>query len=763
MAVNAAIININTNVNTQPITQATAAVNQLQQSANGASTGFTNMSNGAKKLGDGLKNLLAAGGVLAIFSKLKDVFMQNQRVADLLATGMETINIIFNQVVNVVMSVIDKVSKATDGFEGLGNVLKGGLMISINVLKVSFNGLILIFQELQLAWEESFFGKKDKGEIDRLNKKIEDTKTNLKEAGEEIVKNGKLIGDNIGKAIDEVGQVVEGVVDGISTIDVKAAAAQAEALVRARENAKTLVATQDRLIAGYERQAEKQRQIRDNDEENIKVRVEANNKLMLILQDEKAAIELKNKALIKIAEAEFRINGNKENERKLTEAKTAKEKELADVEGKMSEQLENKNSLEKQGIKIVEDAIKGNETRAIKQKEFDASMMKDESLRLETQKNNLKDLQDTELKRLEENITKHKEGTQAKVDAENEYKNRKQEIANQIISIDEKILDAKKKLAEEEIKLNNEILDNKIAASQKELDNLKATSIFSYNAKKELYDKERDLILLKSANERKAEIDGAKGNKDAIAAINAKFDENDKETRRVNSEQKLTELTEELGKGIELMSAANDAFQALSSIGDQRREQELSGLEKENEALDKKKQKDIELLDSQNLTDEQRVAAKNNINKKYFAIEKANFDKMEKIKKEQFESNKKNQIASAIINTASAVVQALGSMPPPASFIMAALAGVAGIAQVIKISETKYEGGTPPELSKITAAASGVKSAGSAIPSSGQINNIKTIPKIQEEGLKYTKVYVTTEDINQVSSKAEVIQNRATK
>jgi endonuclease III len=269
--------------------------------------------------------------------------------------------------------------------------------------------------------------------------------------------------------------------------------------------------------------------------------------------------------------------------------------------------------------------------------------------------------------------------------------------------------------------------------------------------------------LLKSANERKTEIDGAKGNKDAIAAINAKFDENDKETRRVNSEQKLTELTEELGKGIELMSAANDAFQALSSIGDQRREQELSGLEKENEALDKKKQKDIELLDSQNLTDEQRVAAKNNINKKYFAIEKANFDKMEKIKKEQFESNKKNQIASAIINTASAVVQALGSMPPPASFIMAALAGVAGIAQVIKISETKYEGGTPPELSKITAAASGVKSAGSAIPSSGQINNIKTIPKIQEEGLKYTKVYVTTEDINQVSSKAEVIQNRATK
>jgi hypothetical protein len=763
MAVNAAIININTNVNTQPITQATAAVNQLQQSANGASTGFTNMSNGAKKLGDGLKNLLAAGGVLAIFSKLKDVFMQNQRVADLLATGMETINIIFNQVVNVVMSVIDKVSKATDGFEGLGNVLKGGLMISINVLKVSFNGLILIFQELQLAWEESFFGKKDKGEIDRLNKKIEDTKTNLKEAGEEIVKNGKLIGDNIGKAIDEVGQVVEGVVDGISTIDVKAAAAQAEALVRARENAKTLVATQDRLIAGYERQAEKQRQIRDNDEENIKVRVEANNKLMLILQDEKAAIELKNKALIKIAEAEFRINGNKENERKLTEAKTAKEKELADVEGKMSEQLENKNSLEKQGIKIVEDAIKGNETRAIKQKEFDASMMKDESLRLETQKNNLKDLQDTELKRLEENITKHKEGTQAKVDAENEYKNRKQEIANQIISIDEKILDAKKKLAEEEIKLNNEILDNKIAASQKELDNLKATSIFSYNAKKELYDKERDLLLQKSANERKAEIDGAKGNKDAIAAINAKFDENDKETRRVNSEQKLTELTEEIGKGIELMSAANDAFQALSSIGDQRREQELSGLEKENEALDKKKQKDIELLDSQNLTDEQRVAAKNNINKKYFAIEKANFDKMEKIKKEQFESNKKNQIASAIINTASAVVQALGSMPPPASFIMAALAGVAGIAQVIKISETKYEGGTPPELSKITAAASGVKSAGSAIPSSGQINNIKTIPKIQEEGLKYTKVYVTTEDINQVSSKAEVIQNRATK
>lgn len=67
----------------------------------------------------------------------------------------------------------------------------------------------------------------------------------------------------------------------------------------------------------------------------------------------------------------------------------------------------------------------------------------------------------------------------------------------------------------------------------------------------------------------------------------------------------------------------------------------------------------------------------------------------------QVEIRKQAAAATAIINTAEAVTQALGAYPPPYDFVMAGLVGVAGAAQIAKIESTSAaEGGifTQPTL-----------------------------------------------------------------
>lgn len=68
----------------------------------------------------------------------------------------------------------------------------------------------------------------------------------------------------------------------------------------------------------------------------------------------------------------------------------------------------------------------------------------------------------------------------------------------------------------------------------------------------------------------------------------------------------------------------------------------------------------------------------------------------------QFNVNKALGIADATINTFKGVNQALGSAPPPFNFILAALVGAAGIANIVKISRTKFDasggGGSAPSL-----------------------------------------------------------------
>ena len=139
----------------------------------------------------------------------------------------------------------------------------------------------------------------------------------------------------------------------------------ADKLVKLRNEVQLAEAQQGLLMLEYQREAEIQRQIRDDVSLTIEARQEANVKLGQIL-DEQANEELKlaNKRK-ELADLELSINKDSiENQVAVIDAR----KEIADINeritGQRSEQLTNENALKLEGIAISEERIKQLEEEA---------------------------------------------------------------------------------------------------------------------------------------------------------------------------------------------------------------------------------------------------------------------------------------------------------------------------------------------------------------------------------------------------------------
>jgi len=225
--------------------------------------------------------------IMKAVDALGSAMTSNQKVVDLMSSAFETISIILSQVSDVFISMVEKVSNLTGGFDALQKVLGGGLSIAINIVVGAIQGIVLGVQKAQLAWEESFFGDGDPKEIKRLNLAITETQEKLAETGERISTAGKQIANNFVEAVGEVGSLAQGVAEAVSEsiekIDVKQAISDGKRIANAKKNFELLALQQQRLVEKYDLQAEQQRQIRDDESKSINERILANQKLGEIL------------------------------------------------------------------------------------------------------------------------------------------------------------------------------------------------------------------------------------------------------------------------------------------------------------------------------------------------------------------------------------------------------------------------------------------------------------------------------------------------
>ena len=408
-----------------------------------ASGGLKAISTGLKGIG---KAYIAAGiGVIvAGFTFLYNALKENQEVMDAFNVVFETLSIIGSQVSDVIVSVYKSVSSATENFDALGKVLKSLLTLSITPLKLAFDGIKLGLQSAQLAWEESFFGDKDPETIKRLNESILETKQSLADTANEAITAGKNIVTNFGEAITEFGDITTQVIDGVSKISVKAALETAKTNIQLKKSADLARVSNQGLIEDYDRQAEQQRQIRDNDLNSIEERVAANDLLKLKLEEQEKLM-LENVRLIQAsAQAQFDKNGNDENALILAEAKNEVKAVEAQIEGFMSEQESNRVALLKEKIELD---LVNDEATAIRQNEqrlFEAEIDENAVTRLQTTLDNLAIENAAETLRLTQKRDIFKKGTQFYIDANNELLVYQQTNANEQVKIEKELAVSKK-------------------------------------------------------------------------------------------------------------------------------------------------------------------------------------------------------------------------------------------------------------------------------------------------------------------------------
>lgn len=436
----------------------------LKKSGDAAAGGFKKVGNAVKGLGGAFK-ALGLGLIISAFLTLKEVFTQNQKVADTLSAVFETISIVFNEVARVVTDVYKSVSEATGGFDALKKVMGGLLTLALTPFKVAFYGIKLGIQEVQLIWEKSMFGDNDPKAIKNLQKEIKQTTEDLKDVGQGAIQATKDIGNNIVEAVGEVGSFVTETAKGISEISVKAAFETAKLNVEITNRAKIAAAQQGLLVEQYDRQAEKLRQVRDEERNSIDERIKANDNLNEVLDKQEKALLAQANLQIQAAQNEKNKSDNIENQVALIEAIANKEGIRAQIEGLRSEQLANDLALSREKLELTQAQLEADTTLSLEQKKFNASVIADALERLEAERVIIEEEKVIELSRLQNKIDSYKLGTQARLDAEIEFNTLKQELDN--AAIENEIAQAEEKKARDEKIRDQEIKDAKTLADAK--------------------------------------------------------------------------------------------------------------------------------------------------------------------------------------------------------------------------------------------------------------------------------------------------------
>ena len=407
----------------------------------GASKGSKIFSIGLKAVGMAFKGL-GIGIVVAGLKFLFDALTSNQKVMNVVNTVLETISIVMAKVVGTIADVVTQVYEASNGFEGMRNLIGSLITLAINPFIFAFQAIKLGVQEAQLIWEKSFFGDGDPATIKALTAGIEETKDAIKEVSKETLEAGMSIGENLSKAASEIGGLVSGAVKGISDISVKGAIEQAKTNVALTRSAQIAAAEQGLLVEEYDRLAEKQRQIRDEERNSIADRMKANVELGVVLEKQEKAMLAQANLQVAAAQAQVNKNKNTETETALIEAQANAAGVLAAVEGFRSEQKVNELGLDREMLEMNAALGQSDADLAYARAKFNAEQIEDKVLSATTLRALEEERMQEEMLRLEGIVELANAGTQAEVDALIALDVFREESRQANINADRAVLDA---------------------------------------------------------------------------------------------------------------------------------------------------------------------------------------------------------------------------------------------------------------------------------------------------------------------------------
>jgi hypothetical protein len=297
-------------------------------------SGFKAAEQGTKGLGSSIGGLIKSLGIigvaLAVFSFMKDILMKNQKVMDALNTATIALEIVINKLFDAVEPIVGIMTEAFENpqkaISDLWEAIKTNLLNRLEGFVNSWMAVGDVIKGVfELDWDAVVQGAKDYGTA--------------------------LVQMSTGLDAEQQKAFVEGVkefVEEVADATVKAVA-QADALTKLRNEVTLLNAEQRGLQLTYQKDAEIQRQIRDDISKTLEERIAANDKLGEVLEEQFKSESIAANKRIELAQAELALNRNSvELQAALIDAKT----ELADLDeritGQRSEQLTNQKGLEKE-------------------------------------------------------------------------------------------------------------------------------------------------------------------------------------------------------------------------------------------------------------------------------------------------------------------------------------------------------------------------------------------------------------------------------
>jgi hypothetical protein len=451
-------------------------LDDVKKSGEKAADGIESTTKAAKKgestfskLGGAIKGAFAIGGVMKILDTLAALFMENQKVVDLLAQGMVVLQGVMNGIIEVLTPLYEALFRAfSEPKQAWDNLMEsfeqGANWIKTNLIDFVFNKFLewandaqIAVLKLQKTWNE---WTKDTEKAKEIQQEINALE---KENGELQNENAKKIG-NIKKVANDVKDFYVGVATTIAK-STKKAFDNKEVLANASHNIERLGILFQGIVEKYDLMAEQQRQIRDDETKTISERIAANNELAKVL-DEGAKKEKENlQARIGLLQTQQKLLGvTKERSNEILSL----QQELTGVDAKYaglkSEQLTNINALEKEGIELKRAELEGTiEANAIIS-QSNADLLADTLEGFDARQKALDDEFAKRSELLNTELSQLKEGTQAYVDAVNEKK-----ILEAQFTADSKALASERvrfigENAEAELEIEKELQQGKVDA-----------------------------------------------------------------------------------------------------------------------------------------------------------------------------------------------------------------------------------------------------------------------------------------------------------
>ena len=428
-------------------------------SLKGVESASKGVAKGVKAVGTGLK-AIGLGLIISALGTLKDLFEQNQKAVDFFSVAFETASIVVGQMVTAFTNVYKSVAKSSENFDALGKVMSGLLTVAITPLKLSFYAIKLAIQEAQLGWEKSFLGDKNPQTIKNLTLDILETKGAIVEVSNEFVGAGKSIVDNFGEAITETTNIAKSVVEEVGKISISTAIKTAKANTELQKSAELAGAMQGLLFEKFDRQAEKLRQIRDEERNTIAERKKANDELLIAVNNAEQAMLSQAKKQLTIANANLKKD-SQNIEFKVAQIEALKELAgvEAQIEGLRSEQKSNDLALSREQIELTNTKAESESNLSIERKRFNAELIEDELLRLEKLREIDELEKEQESLRLEAILENANAGTQAKVDAQIALDEFLEQSRQTNITRDTEIAQAERELSKQKIKDKAMVVD----------------------------------------------------------------------------------------------------------------------------------------------------------------------------------------------------------------------------------------------------------------------------------------------------------------